>query len=153
MDQPATGAEQTLAAEAQRSTKRKTPRIVRSLLQNKLAQLIPGQFVRAHVEGVSLANVMMVPRKAVMSGPQGHFVWLVGADEKVEIRPVQTGRSFGNNVIVTTGLKDGDRFIVEGVLKVQPGIQVSAVSADADPAAAKQAAEPAKPVQKAKEQA
>lgn len=126
---------------------------VRAVLQNKLAQLIPGQFVRAHVEGISLANVMMVPRKAVMSGPQGHFVWLVGADDKVEIRPVQTGRSFGNDIIVTTGLKGGERFIVEGVLKVQPGIQVSAVSADANAAAAKQAAEPAKPVQKAKEQA
>jgi len=126
---------------------------VRAVLQNKLAQLIPGQFVRAHVDGVSLANVMMVPRKAVMSGPQGHFVWLVGADEKVEIRPVQTGRSFGNDVIVTSGLNAGDRFIVEGVLKVQPGIQVSAVSADADAAAAKQAAEAAKSEQKAKEQA
>lgn len=126
---------------------------VRAVLQNKLAQLIPGQFVRAHVEGVSLANVMMVPRKAVMSGPQGHFMWLVGADEKVEIRPVQTGRSFGNNVIVTSGLNVGDRFIVEGVLKVQPGIQVSAVSADADAAAAKQAAEAAKSERKAKEQA
>lgn len=125
---------------------------VRAVLQNKLAQLIPGQFVRAHVEGVSLANVMMVPRKAIMSGPQGHFVWLVGADEKVEIRPVQTGRSFGNDVIVTTGLNAGDRCIVEGVLKVQPGIQVSAVSAGAD-AAAKQAAEAAKSAPQAKEQA
>jgi membrane fusion protein (multidrug efflux system) len=124
---------------------------VRAVLQNKAAQLIPGQFVRAQVEGVSLANVMMVPRKAVMSGPQGRFVWLVGADEKVEIRPVQVGRSFGNNIIVISGLSAGDRFIVEGVLKVQPGIQVSAVSVDA---AAKQAAEPAKSEQKkAKEQA
>lgn len=126
---------------------------VRAVLQNKLAQLIPGQFVRAHVEGVSLANVMMVPRKAVMSGPQGHFVWLVGADDKVEIRPVQTGRGFGNDVIVTAGLNAGDRFIVEGVLKVQPGIQVSAVPVETAAAAAKQAAEVPESERKAKEQA
>ncbi len=43
----------------------------------------------------------------------------------------RSGRSFGNNIIVTEGLAPGDRYIVEGVLKVQPGIQVSAVSPDA----------------------
>jgi membrane fusion protein (multidrug efflux system) len=55
-------------------------------------------------------------------------VYLVGADAKVEMRQVQVGRTMGNNVIVTNGLAAGDRYIVEGVLKVQPGIQVSAVT-------------------------
>lgn len=104
---------------------------VRAVLPNKDAQLIPGQFLRAKVEGVMLSNVVSVPRKAVMSGPQGSFVWLVGADSKAQMRPVQVGRSMGNNVIVTDGLQAGDRYIVEGVLKVmQPGIQVSAVTAE-----------------------
>jgi len=72
-----------------------------------------------------------VPRKAVMSGPQGSFVWVVGADSKAQMRPVQIGRGLGNSVIVTDGLQAGDRYIVEGVLKVfQPGTQVSAVSAE-----------------------
>ena len=53
-----------------------------------------------------------------MSGPQGPFVWIVGDDSKSQMRPVQLGRSFGNNVIVTDGLQAGDRYIVEGVLKV-----------------------------------
>jgi hypothetical protein len=47
------------------------------------------------------------------------------------MRPVQTGRTMGNDILVTKGLAPGDRYIVEGVLKVQPGIQVSAVSVDA----------------------
>jgi membrane fusion protein (multidrug efflux system) len=104
---------------------------VRAVLPNKDAQLIPGQFLRAKVEGIQLSNVVSVPRKAVMSGPQGSFVWIVGPDSKAQMRPVQIGRGLGNNVIVTDGLQAGDRYIVEGVLKVfQPGTQVSAVSAE-----------------------
>jgi membrane fusion protein (multidrug efflux system) len=102
--------------------------LVRAVLPNPEAQLLPGQFVRAKLGGVSLSNVVTVPRKAVMSSAQGPFVYLVGADAKVEMRQVQIGRTMGNNVVVTDGLAPGDRYIVEGVLKVQPGIQVSAVT-------------------------
>jgi|HigsolmetaAR201D_1030396.scaffolds.fasta_scaffold00937_10 membrane fusion protein (multidrug efflux system) len=103
----------------------------RAVLPNPDALLIPGQFVRAKVEGVALTNVVSIPRKAVMSGPQGRFVWLIDDEQKVQIRPVQIGRSMGNNVTVTDGLAAGERFIVEGVLKVQPGIVVNPVAVDA----------------------
>jgi len=104
---------------------------VRAVLPNKNGQLIPGQFIRAKVEGVVMSSVVSVPRKAVMNGPQGAFVWVVGDDQKAQMRPVQVGRSMGNNVIVTDGLQAGERYIVEGVMKVmQPGIQVSAVTAE-----------------------
>jgi membrane fusion protein (multidrug efflux system) len=123
---------------------------VRAVLGNKAAQLIPGQFVRARVEGVTLANVVSIPRKAVMSSAQGHFVWVVGAEDKVEMRPVQVGRGMRNDVVVTSGLAVGDRYVVDGVMKVQPGIQVSAVSVDA---ASKQAEgeQPKAPEQKESE--
>jgi membrane fusion protein, multidrug efflux system len=114
---------------------------VRAVLPNKDAQLLPGQFLRAKVEGIQLSNVVSVPRKAVVSGPQGPYVWVVGEDSKAQMRPVQVGRGLGNNVIVTEGLQAGDRYIVEGVLKVfQPGTQVSAVTAEE--AARKPQAEP-----------
>jgi membrane fusion protein (multidrug efflux system) len=120
---------------------------VRAVLGNKAAQLIPGQFVRARVEGVTLANVVSIPRKAVMSNAQGNFVWLVGAEDKVEMRPVQVGRGMRNDVVITSGLAAGDRYVVDGVLKVQPGIQVSAVSVDAATRQAEGEATPA-PAQK-----
>jgi membrane fusion protein, multidrug efflux system len=123
---------------------------VRAVLKNPEAQLIPGQFIRARVEGVMLSNVVAVPRKAVMSSAQGSFIWIVNGEQKVEFRPVQLGRSMGNNIVVTEGLAPGDRYIVEGVLKVQPGIQVSAVSVDA---ASKQAEQPAQAKQGGKEAA
>lgn len=114
---------------------------VRAVLSNPEAQLIPGQFIRAKVEGVMLSNVMAVPRKAVMSSPQGPYIVVVNGEQKVEFRPVQLGRSMGNNIVVTQGLAPGDRFVVDGVLKVQqPGMQVNAVTTDA---ASKQAAQPA----------
>jgi membrane fusion protein (multidrug efflux system) len=108
--------------------------LVRALMPNAKAQVLPGQFVRAKLEGVSLSNVVTIPRKAVMSSAQGPFVYLVGADAKVEMRQVQIGRTMGNNVIVTDGLAPGDRYIVEGVLKVQPGIQVSALTPEEEAA-------------------
>ena len=101
--------------------------------------------MRAKVEGVSLANVVSVPRKAVMSSQQGAAVFVVGADQKVEARPVQLGRSMGNNVLVTSGLQKGDRYIVEGAfMRVQPGMQVNAVSVDGTTRQAETATTPAK---------
>lgn len=103
---------------------------VRAELPNPQGELIPGQFIRARVDGVRLANAVAIPRKAVMAGPQGSFVWIVNGEEKAEMRPIQLGRTMGDDIVVTNGLGAGDRYIVEGVLKVQPGIQVSAVSAE-----------------------
>lgn len=104
---------------------------VRAVLPNPEGKLLPGQFVRAKVEGVSLSNVVSVPRKAVMSSAQGAAVFVVDAEQKVEARPVQLGRSMGNNVLVTSGLQKGDRYIVEGgFMRVQPGMQVNATSVD-----------------------
>jgi len=118
---------------------------VRAVLRNPEGKLYPGQFVRAKVEGVSLANAVSVPRKAVMTSAQGASVFVVGADNKAEPRPVKIARSMGNNVIVTDGLKTGDRYIVEGAfMRVMPGMEVNAVSVDG---ASRQAETNAKPVQ------
>jgi membrane fusion protein, multidrug efflux system len=117
---------------------------VRAVLPNPEGKLLPGQFVRAKVEGVSVANVVSVPRKAVMASPQGAAVFVVGADQKVEARPVQLGRNMGNNVLVTNGLQKGDRYIVEGAfMRVQPGMQVNAVSVDGAARQAETAPKPA----------
>jgi membrane fusion protein (multidrug efflux system) len=109
---------------------------VRAVLPNADARLIPGQFIRARVEGVRLSNVSVIPRKAVLSSAQGQMVWIVGEGEKVAPRPVRVGRTLGNNVVITEGLAPGERFVVEGVMKVQPGAQVSAVPVGVDDDAA-----------------
>lgn len=116
---------------------------VRAVLRNPEGKLFPGQFVRAKVEGVSLANAVSVPRKAVMTSAQGTAVFVVDSEEKAQPQPVKIARNMGNNVIVTEGLKPGDRYIVEGAfMRVMPGMQVKAVSVDS---AAKQADVDSKP--------
>ena len=108
---------------------------VRAILPNT-TNLLPGQVVRAQVRGVTLLGSVVIPKRAVMHGVQGSFVWLIGAGDKVEFRPVQLGTTAGNRVIVNDGLKPGERIVVEGVLKVMPGAVVKGVPVAAEGAPA-----------------
>jgi membrane fusion protein (multidrug efflux system) len=105
---------------------------VRAVLDNKGDTLLPGQVVRARVEGVNLAGAFVIPKRAIMHGAQGSFVWVISPDNKVAPRPVQLGITSGNNVAVTQGLATGDRVVVEGILKVQPGALVKATPVQLD---------------------
>ena len=114
--------------------------IARAVLPNKQGALIPGQFVRVRLEGVALDDVVAIPRKAVMMSPQGAFVWVIDANEAASFRPVQMGRGADEQVVITQGLGAGERYIVEGVMKVAPGAPVTAVPAE--PVAREAAAKP-----------
>jgi membrane fusion protein (multidrug efflux system) len=122
---------------------------VRALLDNPGETLLPGQVVRAHVEGVTLAGLLVIPKRAVMHGVQGSFVWVIGGDNKVAPRPVQLGATSGNNVVVTSGLAAGDRVVVDGILKVQPGALVKATPISSDGAPQAPGGKPAAPAAKA----
>jgi len=108
---------------------------VRALLDNTGDVLRPGGVVRARVDGVNVPSSLVIPKRAVMHGAQGSFVWIVDAGEKVGVRPVALGASAGNDVVVTKGLTAGDRVVVDGILKVQPGAVVRAtpIAPDAAP--------------------
>jgi membrane fusion protein, multidrug efflux system len=112
---------------------------VRAVLDNKEGALLPGQVVRARLEGLNLPGSLVIPKRAVMHGMQGAFVWVIGEDEKAAPRPVKLGVSSGNNVAVLEGLKPNERVIVDGVLKVQPGalVKMTPVAPDGAPVADK----------------
>lgn len=99
---------------------------VRAILDNSGDTLLPGQVVRARIEGVNIPGAFVIPKRALMHGAQGSFVWVVGPDNKVGPRPVTLGVTSGNNVAVTKGLEAGDRVVSDGILKVQPGALVKA---------------------------
>ena len=99
---------------------------VRATIDNSEGALRPGRVVRARIDGVSLASSLVIPKRALMHGAQGPFLWIVGAGEQIGIRPVELGASSGNEVVVTRGLLAGDRVVAEGILKVQPGAVVRA---------------------------
>jgi membrane fusion protein (multidrug efflux system) len=88
--------------------------------------------VRARIDGVNVARSLVIPKRALMHGAQGTFVWTIGAGDKVEPRPVGLGPSAGNDVVVADGLATGDRVVVDGILKVQPGAAVHATMLTAD---------------------
>jgi membrane fusion protein (multidrug efflux system) len=112
---------------------------LRALSPNPRGELLPGMFVRARIdEGVS-PEAILVPQQGVTRDTRGQPVaHVVTAEERVERRPLEIARTVGDAWLVTAGLKAGDRVIVEGLQKVQPGAAVKAVPA-AIPAAASRA--------------
>ena len=100
---------------------------VRAIFPNPHATLLPGMFVRARIDEGN-ENAMLVPQVGVTHDPKGQATALiVGADDKVATRTLQLRATSGDDWIVEGGLNDGDRVIVAGVQKVQPGALVKAV--------------------------
>jgi len=103
--------------------------------------LLPGMFVRASVSQGVRQDVMRVPVPAVTRTPQGSAtVMLVGADNKLVVRPVRTGQLVDGHWLVSDGIKDGERVIVSGVQKLKAGsvvkVRPEASANPAPPAAA-----------------
>ena len=103
---------------------------VRAVFPNPDHVLLPGMFVRASIEEGVNDNALLVPQQGVTHDPSGHATALVvGPDNKVELRIVQATRTLGDQWVVQGGLNEGERVIVAGVQKAQPGILVRAVEA------------------------
>lgn len=106
----------------------------RAVLPNPADKLLPGQFVRLQVEGLMVENAVTVPTAALMQGPQGTFVYTVNAENIAEVRPVRVDRELNGSLLLADGLADGDRVIVEGVVKVRPNAPVAPHEAEQAPA-------------------
>ncbi|KAF1026467.1 MAG: Multidrug resistance protein MexA [Burkholderia plantarii] len=103
---------------------------IRAIFPNPHRVLLPGMFVRAKIEEGVNDNAFLVPQIGVQHDPKGQATaYVVGADNKVAVRVLTTTGIRGQNWIVEGGLNAGDRVIVQGVLKVQPGATVKAVDA------------------------
>ncbi|MFM0321647.1 efflux RND transporter periplasmic adaptor subunit [Caballeronia glebae] len=103
---------------------------VRAIFQNKDRVLLPGMFVRARIQEGMNDHALVVPQIGVTHDQKGTPTALVvNKDDKVELRQLATGGTFGNNWVVDSGLKPGDRVIVNGVEKAKPGMQVKPVDA------------------------
>lgn len=105
----------------------------RAELPNPDGLLQPGQFVRVELSGATRSGVFRIPQRAVLEGPQGKFVFVVGKENKAEMRPVETGDWKGGDVVVIKGIGAGEQVIVDGVLKLGPGAPVQVGAAPAAP--------------------
>lgn len=113
---------------------------LRARLPNPDGLLKSGQFVRVIVSGAVHPGALTVPQKAVLEGPQGKFVYVVGAGGDggpvAELRPVRVGEWVGQgdaerNWVIREGLAAGDRVIVDNLIKLGPGAPVQPAPATA----------------------
>lgn len=94
----------------------------------------PGQYARVRAAVDLKAGAILVPQRSVSEMQGINSVAVVGADDTVEIRTVETGQRIGNLWVVDSGLKAGERVIVEGLQKVRPGMKVNPSVVQLDPA-------------------
>ncbi|MGI4718499.1 MAG: efflux RND transporter periplasmic adaptor subunit [Janthinobacterium lividum] len=116
---------------------------LRAQVPNPDNALLPGQYVRVRIAQAQIPNGIVVPQQAVTrGGPQGDTLMVVGADNKPVTRTVKIGSQQESNWIVTDGLKEGERVMVDGFQKLQmlpPGTPVKAVPWQAKQVAGAQA--------------
>jgi membrane fusion protein, multidrug efflux system len=105
--------------------------------------LVPGMFVRVRALVDSDKNALLVPQPAVTEVQGRHLIALVGADNKISIRPVTVGEWFGQDWVIKGDVKPGDRVVVEGIQKVRDGAVVNPVPFVEKVAAASASAAPA----------
>ena len=91
---------------------------------NPHKRLWPGLFVNVIVKLATQPNAILVPSQAVQTRQEGEFVFVIKPDHTVEVRPVETGRTIDNDVIITKGLKPGEQVVTDGQLRLVPGAKV-----------------------------
>jgi membrane fusion protein (multidrug efflux system) len=94
---------------------------MRAVMPNQERQLIDGEFVTAIIRERREAPRLVVPQASVQIDQSGRYVLVVDDQNKVEQRRIETGPNQGTDVVVTSGVKDGEKVIVDGIQKVRPG--------------------------------
>ncbi|HXD44215.1 MAG TPA: efflux RND transporter periplasmic adaptor subunit [Pseudolabrys sp.] len=110
---------------------------------NDAIELWPGQFVNVRLLVDTLTGVTVIPTGAVQRGPNGTFVYVVGADNKAAMRAIKVQRQDENQTVVASGIKPSDKVVTSGFARLTDGTQVT-IGSDNPPAAQPAAATPAK---------
>lgn len=113
--------------------------LIRGEFANPDGMLRPGQYARVRAVTEVRSGALLVPQRAVQELQGVQQLAVVGKDDKVALRVVQTGPRSGSDWVIESGVEDGERVVVEGVQKVRDGLVVEPTTADtkAAPAPAK----------------
>ena len=109
---------------------------LRAELPNAAGDLLPGQFVRVRLLGIERPGALLVPQRAVQQGQAGKFVFVLGAGDVAEVKPVVVGSWLGEEWLIESGLEAGEQVLVDGVVKVRPGAKVVVSEGSPAPAGA-----------------
>ena len=98
--------------------------LLRATVNNPAGVLRPNQYVRVRLTGAIRPNAVVIPQRAVQQSAKGHFVWVVNAQNKAELRPVVVGEWKGEGWLVSEGLSNGDKVVVDGGVRLTAGADV-----------------------------
>lgn len=98
--------------------------LVKGRIDNPDLALRPGQSVRVHIPVSLTPNAKVIPQKTIRYNQMGPYVYVVGEDMTVATRQLILGKENGNEQIVLSGLDSDERIILEGHLRISPGLKV-----------------------------
>jgi multidrug efflux system membrane fusion protein len=104
---------------------------LKAVFANPEEKLYPNQFVNVRLQTDTLKNAVVVPAAAVQLGSDGSFVYVVGADDRVQRRSVTAGPALGERLAITQGLAGDERVVIRGIDHLRDGAQVRVEGAPA----------------------
>lgn len=101
---------------------------IRAIVANPKNELLPGLFVRAIINQAQIKDALLVPQQSIIRSNDGNaLAWIVDSQNKAQSVPVELGEAVADKWLVSKGLDDGQKVIVEGLIKIKPGAIVKPV--------------------------
>lgn len=100
---------------------------LKAMFDNEDEQLWPGDFVNARLLLEDRHDALTVPSTAIQRGPDGIFAWVVADNDTVQVRKIVTGPTTGDQTVITSGLAEGERVVVDGQYKLQQDVKVQVI--------------------------
>lgn len=97
---------------------------LKATFDNRDTALWPGQFLNVRLMLMTEKSALVVPSQAVQTGQSGQYVFVVKDDMTAEMRPIQVARPHGEESVIASGLKPGERVVTDGQLRLAPGARV-----------------------------
>lgn len=107
---------------------------LKAIVPNAERQLWPNQFVKVRLQVETRSGALVVPSASIQRGPDGSFVYVVTADQTVQVRPVNVALVQDNRAVVDKGLAEGEQVVVEGQSQLKPNAKVAPRAEGAPPA-------------------
>jgi len=104
---------------------------LRATFPNARRMLWPGELVNARLLLEIRRDGLTVAASAIQQGPAGAFVWMIGADETVQMRPVKVAQISDGQALIDSGLRAGDKLVVDGQYRLAAGVRVEELSGQA----------------------
>jgi multidrug efflux system membrane fusion protein len=98
---------------------------LKGTFENTMRRLWPGEYANVTLKLSTQANALVIPNQAMQTGQDGTYVYLVKEDRTVEVRPITVGLRRESDLVIASGLSEGETVVTQGQLRLAPGSRVS----------------------------